>query len=84
MTDLDGDGTINAVDMIVYMHMDNLASGGGKTAFGLPYALLVDSSNPAAPAPVNDSANDWSLAGLATGGGGKMKLCHYHGGMHAR
>ncbi|MDP6611297.1 MAG: hypothetical protein QF823_03225 [Candidatus Marinimicrobia bacterium] len=73
LTDLDGDGTINAVDMIVYMHMDNLASGGGKTAFGLPYALLVDSSNPAAPAPVNDSANDWSLAGLATGGGGKMK-----------
>jgi hypothetical protein len=73
LTDLNGDGTINAVDMIVYMHADNLAGGGGITAFGLPYALLVNSANPAAPAPVDDSANDWAVEGLATGGGGKMK-----------
>ncbi len=73
LTDLNADGKIDAVDMIVYMHYDNLASGGGITAFGVPYALLVDSSNPAAPAVVDDSAADFALAGLATGAGGKMK-----------
>ena len=73
LTDLNADGKIDAVDMIVYMHYDNLASGGGITAFGMPYALLVDSSNPAAPAVVDDSAADFALAGLATGAGGKMK-----------
>ena len=39
----------------------------------MPYALLVNSTNPAAPAAVDDSAADFALAGLATGAGGKMK-----------
>ena len=73
LTDLDGDGAITALDMVGYMHADNLAGGGGKTAFGMPYALLVNSTNPAAPAAVDDSAADFALAGLATGAGGKMK-----------
>jgi len=73
LTDLNADGKIDATDMVAYMHYDNLASGGGKTSFGMPYALLVDSSNPAAPVPVDDSASDFALAGLATGAGGKMK-----------
>jgi len=73
LTDLDGDGSITPVDMIVYMHADNLASGGSVSAFGIPYAMLVDSSNPQVPAAVNDSATDFSLAGLATASGGKMK-----------
>ena len=73
LTDLDGDGAITPVDMVVYMHADNLAGGGGVTAFGMPYALLVNSTNPAAPAAVDDSAADFALAGLATGAGGKMK-----------
>ena len=73
LTDLDGDGAITPVDMVVYMHADNLAGGGGVTSFGMPYALLVNSTNPAAPAAVDDSAADFALAGLATGAGGKMK-----------
>ena len=73
LTDLNGDTKIDAVDMIMYMHADNLAGGGGKTAFGIPYLLLVDSTNPAAPAFTNDSGSDWALAGLATGAGGKLK-----------
>ncbi len=36
------------------------------------YAFNI-SSNPAAPAVVDDSAADFALAGLATGAGGKMK-----------
>ena len=79
LTDLDGDGSITAGDMIVYMHADNLAGGGGESAFGIPYELLVDSSNPAAPAVVNDSATDYTLAGLATGSGGKMKFTILNG-----
>jgi hypothetical protein len=73
LTDLDGDGIITPADMVVYMHMDNLAAAGSISHFGIPYALLVDSSNPAAPAPVNDSATDFTLQGLATASGGKMK-----------
>ena len=73
LTDLNGDTKIDAVDMIMYMHADNLAGGGGKTAFGIPYLLLVDSTNPAAPAFTNDSGSDWALTGLATGAGGKLK-----------
>ena len=73
LTDLDGDGAITPLDMVGYMHADNLAGGGGVTAFGMPYALLVNSTNPAAPAAVDDSAADFALAGLATGAGGKMK-----------
>jgi hypothetical protein len=79
LTDLDGDGTLTAVDMIVYMHYDNLAGGGGESAFGIPYFMLVDSSNPAAPAAVNDSATDFALAGLATASGGKMKFTILNG-----
>jgi hypothetical protein len=79
LTDLDGDGSITPVDMVVYMHMDNLASGGSVSSFGIPYAMLVDSSNPAAPAAVNDSATDFALAGLATASGGKMKFTILNG-----
>ena len=79
LTDLDGDGSLTAVDMILYMHADNLAGGGSVSAFGIPYALLVDSSNPAAPAAVNDSATDFALAGLATASGGKMKYTILNG-----
>ena len=73
LTDLNGDTKIDAVDMIMYMHADNLAGGGGKTAFGMPYVILVDSSNPVAPAFTNDSGSDWAVTGLATGAGGKLK-----------
>jgi hypothetical protein len=79
LTDLDGDGGITPVDMIIYMHYDNLAGGGGESAFGIPYFMLVDSSNPAAPAAVNDSATDFALAGLATASGGKMKFTILNG-----
>ena len=78
LTDLNADGDINAVDMLIYMHMDNLAGGGGKTAFGMPYALLVkslgDTGAPlATPSFTNDSGSDWAVTGLATGAGGKLK-----------
>ena len=79
LTDLDGDGSLTAVDMIIYMHADNLAGGGSVSAFGIPYTMLVDSSNPAAPAAVNDSATDFALAGLATASGGKMKYTILNG-----
>ena len=35
LTDLDGDGSITPVDMVVYMHADNLASGGSVSSFGI-------------------------------------------------
>ena len=73
LTDLDGDGSLTAVDMIIYMHADNLAGGGSVSAFGIPYALLVDSSNPAAPAAVNDSATDFNPTSPTTmAAGGKL------------
>ncbi|MEE8336347.1 MAG: hypothetical protein V3S48_07935 [Candidatus Neomarinimicrobiota bacterium] len=74
LTDLSGDGSIDATDMIIYMHADNLASAGGATAFGMPYALLVNSTNPAAPVPVDDSGHDVDISGGATtlAAGGKM------------
>ena len=50
------------------------AGGGGKTAFGLPYTLLVDSSNPQLPVPANDSARDLDLSNLAAGGKMKYKV----------
>jgi len=67
-------GNPTIAHMIEYMHYDNLNSGGGKTPFGMPYALLVDSTNPAAPAVVDDSASDFALSGLATGAGGKLQF----------
>jgi len=75
LNDLDGDGTIGVNDMVIYMHADNLAAGGGKTQFGgIPYTKLVDSSNPTTPVVVNDSATDFELQGFAlNGSGGKMK-----------
>ena len=79
LTDLDGDGSITPVDMVVYMHADNLAGGGSVSAFGIPYTMLVDSSNPAAPAAVNDSATDFTIAGIVTGSGGKMKFTILNG-----
>ena len=41
--------------------------------------MLVDSSNPAAPAAVNDSATDFTIAGIATASGGKMKFTILNG-----
>ena len=79
LTDLDGDGSLTPVDMIVYMHADNLAGGGTVSTFGIPYTMLVDSSNPAAPAAVNDSATDFTIAGIPTGSGGKMKFTILNG-----
>ena len=78
LKDLNGDTKVDAVDMLVYMHMDNLAGGGGKTAFGMPYALLVKSVDEngaplATPSFADDSGADWALTGLATGAGGKLK-----------
>ncbi len=75
LTDLNGDGAINATDMIIYMHADNLASGGGATAFSMPYLLLVDSfTDKLNPAPVNDSDHDVDISGGAAtlAAGGKM------------
>ena len=45
LTDLDGDGTVGIGDMVVFMHYDNLAGGGGKTPMGVPYVNMVDSSD---------------------------------------
>ena len=83
LTDLGGptgpaDGKVDAVDMMIYMHMDNVSGGGGKTAFGMPYMLLVKSFDDAgAPLAMgsftNDSSADWAVSGLATGAGGKLK-----------
>jgi len=74
LTDLDGDGNITPADMIAYMHMDNLANAGQKTALGMPYSVLVDSSDPTAPAPRNDSDHDMDISGGAAtiAAGGKM------------
>jgi len=74
LTDLDGDGNITPADMIAYMHMDNLANAGQKTALGMPYSVLVDSSDPLAPAPRNDSDHDMDISGGAAtiAAGGKM------------
>ena len=74
LTDLDGDGNITPADMIAYMHMDNLAVAGGATALGMPYSVLVDSSDPTAPAPRNDSDHDMDISGGAAtiAAGGKM------------
>ena len=85
LTDIAGpagtpDGTIDAVDMIAYMHMDNLAIGGQSTALGMPYALLVDSSTDLNgdgvpdPVPNNDSDHDMDISGGAAtiAAGGKM------------
>jgi hypothetical protein len=74
LTDLDGDGAITPLDMVRYMHADNLAGGGTKTAFGMPYKMLLDSTNPASPVVVNDSQTDFALTGLATGAGGRLKF----------
>ena len=79
LTDLDGDGSITPADMIIYMHADNLSGGGAVSYFGIPYAMLVDSSNPQVPAAVNDSATDFALTGLATFSGGKMKFTILNG-----
>ena len=74
LTDLDGDGGITAADMIAYMHMDNLAVGGQKTALGMPYTVLVNSTNPLQPVPNNDSDHDMDISGGAAtiAAGGKM------------
>jgi len=74
LTDLDGDNNITAADMIAYMHMDNLAVGGQKTALGMPYTVLVNSTNPLQPVPNNDSDHDMDISGGAAtiAAGGKM------------
>lgn len=68
LTDLDKDGKLGPGDMVVYMHYDNLAGGGGRTPFGILYTSIVDSSNPAAPKPVNDSATKFDGADPNKGG----------------
>ena len=72
--DLDGDGTIGVGDMVVFMHADNLAGGGGATALGMPFAALVDSSDPAKPVIVNDSQRIFDASGGAAtmAAGGKL------------
>jgi len=74
LTDLDGDGNITPADMIAYMHFDNLAVGGQKTALGMPYSVLVNSTNPLQPVPNNDSDHDMDISGGAAtiAAGGKM------------
>ncbi|MBT4149807.1 MAG: hypothetical protein HOE46_05475, partial [Candidatus Marinimicrobia bacterium] len=77
--DLDGDGALTPTDMIIFMHADNLAGGGGATALGMPFALLVKSTDAdgvplAAPVPVDDSAGDIDASGGAAtmAAGGKL------------
>ena len=79
LVDLDGDGALTPTDMIIFMHMDNLAGGGGATALGMPFALLVKSTDAdgvplAAPVPVDDSAGDLDVSGGAAtmAAGGKL------------
>ena len=68
LTDLDGDGTVGIGDMVVFMHYDNLAGGGGKTPMGVPYVNMVDSSDPTAPKIVDDSGTVFSGANPNAGG----------------
>lgn len=68
LTDLDGDGSIGVGDMVMFMHYDNLAGGGGKTPLGVPFANMVDSSDPAAPKIVDDSGTVFSGANPNAGG----------------
>ncbi len=68
LSDLNGDGTINAVDIIIYMHADNLANAGSKSAFGMPYSVLVNSSNKLEPVPTNDSDHSFDITAAAAGG----------------
>lgn len=68
LTDLDGDGFVTPVDMMIYMHYDNLAQGGGTTAFGMPYTMLVNSADKVNPVPYNDSEMDWALGTWTQGG----------------
>ena len=68
LTDLDGDGTVGIGDMVVFMHYDNLAGGGGKTPMGVPYVNMVDSSDPTTPKIVDDSGTVFSGANPNAGG----------------
>jgi hypothetical protein len=68
LTDLDGDGTVGIGDMVVFMHYDNLAGGGGKTPMGVPYVNMVDSSDPTTPKIVDDSGTIFSGANPNAGG----------------
>ena len=68
LTDLDGDGSPGVGDMVMFMHYDNLAGGGGKTPLGVPFANMVDSSDPAAPKIVDDSGTVFSGANPNAGG----------------
>jgi hypothetical protein len=70
LTDLDGDGSVGVTDMVMFMHYDNLAGGGGVTPLGVPFANMVDSSDPAAPKIVDDSGTVFS--GANPNAGGKM------------
>lgn len=70
LTDLDGDGAVTSKDMVVYMHADNLAEGGGVSTLQVPYALLVDSTDPTLPVPKDDSGADFDPT--SAGAGGKL------------
>ena len=71
LTDLDGDGSVGVTDMVMFMHYDNLAGGGGVTPLGVPFANMVDSSDPSGvPKIVDDSGTVFS--GANPNAGGKM------------
>jgi len=70
LTDLDEDGSIGVGDMVRFMHFDNLAGGGGVTPLGVPFASMVDSSDPTTPKIVDDSGTVFS--GANPNAGGKM------------
>lgn len=74
LQDLDGSGAVDVTDMVLFMHADNLAGGGGATALGMPFALLVNSTDPTAPVLVDDSAGDIDPSGGAAtmAAGGKL------------
>ena len=81
LQDLDGSGAVDVTDMVLFMHADNLAGGGGATALGMPFALLVNSTDPTAPVLVDDSAGDLDPSGgpATMAAGGKLTYVFANG-----
>jgi hypothetical protein len=65
-------GSPTVMDFVMYMHADNMAGGGGATVLGMPYTVLLDSTDPTAPVLRNDSEGDLDPSGgpatMAAGG----------------
>ena len=65
-------GSPTVIDFVMYMHADNMAGGGGATVLGMPYTVLLDSTDPTAPVLRNDSEGDLDPSGgpatMAAGG----------------